>query len=288
MIFFFYPSRETLEVSLTNASCSLNCAHCNAQYLKRMKTKEEILEILNKFPGRFKSILVSGGSTPEGKVPILEHMDFIEKVHSMGLKINFHTGLLDENEIRAIKPYAERVSFDFVYDDRVIQEVYHLKEKTKEDFEKTYLLMRRIIGGRIENPMNIPQSRVVPHITLGLKCGEIDSGEEDTIDELAYIKPTLLVIDVFVPTKGTPFENCPLPPLEKVLQMIDKAYRRMSRTTTLFLGCMRPFGNYREILDVEAYKLGVKGFVLPSRALRELIKKENEEVLEINECCALI
>jgi len=288
MVYFFYPSRETLEVSLTGSACALNCAHCNAQYLLGMKTKEEILKIIENNPNRYKSILISGGSTKDGKVPILDHMDFIKKVYSMGLKINFHTGLLSKEEIESIKPYAERISFDFVYDDRVIKEVYHLEDKTKEDFEKTYLLMRRLIGGRIERPDNIPSSRVVPHITLGLKCGEIDDGEVETIDELAFIKPTLLVIDVFIPTKGTPYENCPKPDLNKVLQIIDKAYRRMSRTTTLFLGCMRPFGEYREILDVEAYKLGVKGFVLPSRSLKELVKKEGEEVLESNECCALI
>ena len=288
MVYFFYPSRETLEVSLTGTTCSLNCAHCNAQYLKGMRTKEDILNILEKNPGRFKSILISGGSTPEGKVPLIPHMDFIKKVHSMGLKLNFHTGLISEEEIRAIKPYVERISFDFVYDNRVIQDVYNLKDKTREDFEKTYLLMRRIIGGRIENDEGLPQSRVVPHITLGLKCGEIDSGEEDTIDELAYIKPTIIVIDVFIPTKGTPYENCPTPDLDKVLSMIDKAHRRTSRTTTLFLGCMRPFGEYRERLDIEAYKLGVKGFVLPSKALRDLVKENNEEVRVFNECCALI
>ena len=287
MVYFFYPAKGTLEVSLTGTTCSLNCAHCGAHYRGSMKTKEEILSILEKEPTKFNSILISGGSTPQGKVPILAHMEFIKKVHDMGLKLNVHAGLLDEAEIRAIKPYVERVSFDFVYDDRVIADVYHLEGKKKEDFEKTYLLMRRIIGGKIENPEGYPQSRVVPHITLGLKCGEIDEGEENTIDELAFIKPTLLVIDVFIPTKGTAYENCPTPPMDKVLKMIEKAQRRMSRTTTLFLGCMRPVGKYRDTLDVEAYKLGVKGFVLPSRALRAFVEGK-EEVKIINECCALI
>jgi len=134
MIYFFYPSKETLEVSLTGTTCALKCAHCNAQYLSGMKSKEAILKTIEANPGKFKSILVSGGSTVEGKVPILEHMDFIKKVYSMGFKLNFHTGLLTEEEIRTIKPYVERISFDFVYDDRVIQEVYHLKQKTKERF----------------------------------------------------------------------------------------------------------------------------------------------------------
>jgi len=62
--------------------------------------------------------------------------------------------------------------------------------------------MRRIIGGSIKNEYGHPSSRVVPHITLGVKCGVINSGEEDTVDALAFIKPTLIVIDVFIPTKA--------------------------------------------------------------------------------------
>ncbi len=287
MIFLFYPSKETLNLSLTGTSCTLMCDHCYATYLTRMYTKEKVLNILKNNPEKYQSILVSGGSNLEGKVPITEHIEFFEKVRKLGVKLNFHTGLISEEEIRIVKTYAERVSFDFVYDDNIIHNVYHLKEKTKEDFEKTYLLLRRIIGGKIENEEGYPSSRVVPHITLGLNCGNISEGDFKTIDELAYLKPTLLVIDVFIPTKGTPFENCPEPALDKVLEVIDKGVRRLTRTT-LFLGCMRPFGKYRDILDIKAYELGVKGFVLPSGNLINQVKNNNEEIKIFGKCCALI
>ncbi len=287
MIFFFYPSGRTIAMSLTGTHCELKCKHCNAQYLRGMMTKEQTLKALKDRPGYYESVLVSGGSTREGKVPVVQNLRFIKRLHKTGLKLNFHTGLLDRNEILKIKPYASRVSFDFIYDDEVIKNVYGLTDKTKEDYEKTYLLMRRLLGGRIENEEGYPSSKVVPHYTIGLNCGKITKGDFDTISELAYLKPTLLVIDVFIPTKGTPFENCPPPPLEGVREILDKARRRLTRTT-MFLGCMRPFGKYREELDLMAYELGVKGFVKPSKPLIEKVKNSGEKIVIKEECCALI
>ncbi len=287
MIFFFYPSGRTLVLSLTGTYCELNCKHCNAQYLRGMMTKEQVLKALKERPGYYKSVLVSGGSTKEGKVPVIPSLRFIKRLYKSGLKLNFHTELLDRNEILKIKPYVSHISFDFIYDDDVIKNVYGLTDKTKEDYEKTYLLMRRLIGGRIQNENGFPSSTVVPHFTIGLNCGKVTQGDFDTISELAYLKPTLLVIDVFIPTRNTPFENCSAPPLEDVRKVLDKARRRLTRTT-MFLGCMRPFGEYREKLDLMAYELGVKGFVKPSKPLIEKVKNSGEQIIVREECCALI
>ena len=287
MVYVFYPSRRTLTISLTGNTCSLMCDHCNAVYLKNMLTKEAALKIIKDNPGKYESALISGGSTVEGKVPVREHLQFIKTLYDMGIKLNIHTGLISEGDIRAIKPYAERVSFDFVYDDEVIRNVYHLTNKTREDYEKTYLLMRRIIGGKVENESGFPSTKVVPHLTIGLHCGKVTKGDFEAIEELALLKPTLLVLDVFIPTKGTPFENCPTPLIDDVKEVIKKAARRLTRTT-LFLGCMRPFGKYRENLDIIAYEEGVKGFVLPSKKLLDKIRENNEEVVKREECCAFI
>ena len=287
MVYVFYPSRQTLTISLTGGTCSLMCDHCNAVYLKSMLTKEEALKIIKDNPGQYVSALISGGSTIEGKVPVLEHLPFIKTLYDMGIKLNIHAGLISEREMKAIKPYTERISFDFVYDNEVIHNVYHLFNKTREDYEKTYLLMRRIIGGKVENENGFPSTRVVPHFTIGLNCGKITKGDFDAIEELAFLKPTLLVLDVFIPTKGTPFENCSLPQLDEVRKIINKADRRLTKTT-LFLGCMRPFGKYRETLDLIAYEEGVKGFVLPSKSLLEKINENKEKVVKREECCALI
>jgi uncharacterized radical SAM superfamily protein len=287
MVYTFYPSRRTLTISLTGAACSLMCDHCNAVYLKSMLTMDAALKIIKNNPGKYVSALISGGSTLEGKVPVAEHLPFIKTLYDMGIKLNLHTGLISEKEIKAIKPYAERVSFDFVYDNEVIHNVYHLVNKTREDYEKTYLLMRRIIGGKVENESGFPSTKVVPHFTIGLNCGKVTKGDFDTIEELAFLKPTLLVLDVFIPTKGTPFANCPTPSIDDVREVINKASRRLTHTT-LFLGCMRPFGEYREALDLAAYEEGVKGFVLPSKPLLRKVNENKEEVVKREECCALI
>ena len=123
MIYVFYPSRKTLIISLTGGTCSLMCDHCNAVYLKNMLTEVDALKIIKDNPGKYESALISGGLTVEGKVPVREHLQFIKTLYDMGIKLNIHTGLLSEGDIRAIKPYAERVSFDFVYDDEVIRNV---------------------------------------------------------------------------------------------------------------------------------------------------------------------
>lgn len=287
MIFFFYPSGRTIAMSLTGTHCELLCKHCNAQYLKGMLTKEQTLKALKEHPGYYTSVLVSGGSTKEGKVPVVENLSFIKKLYKMGLKLNFHTGLLSKREILKIKPFVNRISFDFIYDDEVIHDVYGLTDKTKEDYEKTYLMMRRFVGGRIENEEGFPSTTVVPHFTIGLNCGKVTQGDFDTISELAYLKPTLLVLDVFIPTKHTPFADCPAPDLEDVRKIINKAHRRLTRTT-LFLGCMRPFGKYREELDLMAYEEGVKGFVKPTKPLIEKVKASGEKIVVREECCALI
>ncbi len=287
MIFFFYPSGRTIAMSLTGTHCELHCDHCNAQYLKGMLTKEQTLDILKKRPDYYTSVLVSGGSTKDGKVPVTEHIDFIKKLYKMGLKLNFHTGLLSRKEILTIKPYVNRISFDFMYDDEVIHNVYHLTGRSKDDYEKTYLLMRRIVGGKIWNGNDYPSSRIVPHFTVGLNCGKIGEGDFKTIDELAYLKPTLLVINVFIPTPNTPFAGCPVPDLKDVQKIMEKAHKRLTHTV-LFLGCMRPFGEYRKELDLMAYKAGIKGFVKPTKPLMDFIKKSGKKIVDREECCALI
>jgi uncharacterized radical SAM superfamily protein len=287
MVYVFYPSKKTLTISLTGSRCSLLCDHCSAFYLKGMMTEDQALKIIEENPGKYSSALISGGSDIEGKVPILEHLPFIKRLYKMGIKLNIHTGLISEKEIFAIKPFFERISYDFVYDNNVIRDVYHLYGKSREDFEKTYLLMRRLIGGKIENEKKLPSTRIVPHFTIGLNCGKITDGDFETIEELAYIKPSLLVIDVFIPTRGTPFESCPLPHLEKLEELLTMASRRLTKTN-LFLGCMRPYGRYRENLDIIAYEKGFQGFVMPSKKLIDKIKENGEEILRFDECCALI
>jgi len=152
----FVKVGRTIPISLTGTHCGLMCSHCNAEYLKGMLTKEQALKLIKGKPHYYTSALISGGSTAEGKVPIMQHLRFIKKLKQMGLKLN----------------YVDRLSFDFIYDDDVIHNVYHLLSKSKEDYEKTYLLIRRVLGGKIHDvPYGSPSTKTVPHFTIGLNGG---------------------------------------------------------------------------------------------------------------------
>jgi uncharacterized radical SAM superfamily protein len=60
---------STVSISVTGTVCSLNCKHCGRHYLEDMLPLSES----EKIPSGTKSLLISGGSTLEGKVPILAH-----------------------------------------------------------------------------------------------------------------------------------------------------------------------------------------------------------------------
>jgi len=55
---------------------------------------------------------------PTGESAYILPYGFYKKFYAMGLKLNVYAGFLNEVKIRVIKPYVERVSFDFVYDNR--------------------------------------------------------------------------------------------------------------------------------------------------------------------------
>ncbi|HUS88772.1 MAG TPA: radical SAM protein, partial [Desulfosporosinus sp.] len=108
-IFFDFPTL-TESITLTGQSCALNCAHCGGHYLKGMRSVPEI-----KAQGSpnsnygFRSALISGGCTLEGKVPFTQQLDFLHKL-KQDVRLNFHVGLLDGDEILLLKDLANVVS----------------------------------------------------------------------------------------------------------------------------------------------------------------------------------
>ncbi|MDI6860953.1 MAG: radical SAM protein [Caldisericia bacterium] len=250
---FFYPIK-TLPVSLTGPFCSLNCAHCNAHYLKGMKTKEESLKYLDS--DEYTSFLISGGFDENGKLDIFSNIDYIKRVKESGKKIVLHPGFISKEEIDLLKGYVDVISFDFIYDDETIKEIYHLDFK-KEDFRNQYLLLRRNI-------------KTVPHIIVGLYKGKI-KGEYEAIDVLAELKPNLIIFLVLIPTKGTNFENISIPDVSEIKELFIRSKRKL-RLTKFYLGCMVPKGEIKDEIEIAAFESGFIGFVNPQDKLKNLIK----------------
>ena len=171
--------------------------------------------------------------------------------------------------MRAIAPYVNVVSFDVVGDVETIREVYGLPY-TPDDYMRVYAMLRRY-------------ARVVPHITIGLRCGQ-PGHERAAMDLLARAGMETLVFIVFIPTLGTRYAACPPPAVKEVALLLAEARVRFP-TLPIHLGCMRPRGEYRAHLDPLAVHAGVNVIVSPSRRARAAARAAGLEVVEMRECC---
>lgn len=262
-ITFDYPVR-TESISLTGTACALDCAHCGGHYLKGMKGVGELRT------GSASSFLISGGCTPDGRVPFLSQTKLLQEAKAKA-RLNFHVGLIGKEEIPALQELADVVSFDFVADAQTIEEVYHLK-KTPEDYKDAYRRLRQAV-------------KVMPHLTLGLKGGEWQ-GEEKALEALEELGLEGLAFLVFVPTPGTRYADRQPPAVEEVVAFLARARLRFPHVP-LSLGCMRPKGKYRQILDEAAVALGINRLVLPTPRARALATGRGLAVVKGEECCAL-
>jgi uncharacterized radical SAM superfamily protein len=248
-------------VSVTGRQCALNCLHCGGNYLEgRLSVGDDIPEA--------SSYLITGGCDADGRVPICEHLDDLRSLPEDSTKIA-HTGLVDENEAEELSNLIDVASFDFVGDDRTIRTVYGL-HKSVDDYADSY--------SSISN--HIP---TFPHLTIGLYKGEL-AGEFEVLNVLRDLGTEDIVLNVFMPTEGTPLGNLPPPALGDVGKVMREARESFKG---VFIGCMRPGGRYREELDLLAVEEGVDRIVNPSKPSRELAVAKGLEVEWREECCIL-
>ncbi len=93
-ICFSYPS-QTHSISVTGDKCQLNCAHCGGHYLHHMKALENEFNCKNSLA---RSLLISGGCTMDGKVPIRDHVERLTLL-KQGKRSNVHVGFVQEDGI---------------------------------------------------------------------------------------------------------------------------------------------------------------------------------------------
>ncbi len=268
-IVFNMPSK-TLAVSVTGLECALNCAHCGGVYLRAMMPLNKALNNSNLKDREATSFLISGGSDSRGRLPLIENLEKLGELAKQG-PLNMHTGLVTEDEARRLAGIASVVSFDLVGDNDTIAEVYGLSADVKDYFESYRALQK--------------YTRVIPHLCLGLNGGKI-KGEYEALHLLRKEKVEAISMIIFRPTAETVFSNCQPPPPGEVAYLMASA-RLMFPHTPLFLGCMRPGGHYREIIDVYAIKAGFNKIVLPSPAAKKEAALRGLSVNTSEECCSL-
>lgn len=267
-ISFSYPN-ETLAITTTGNECSLKCSHCNGHYLKNMTPIENFEEKVK--TRDITSLLLSGGCSFDGDVPINNHIDKIRELKSNGYKLNAHLGLMDEGHLMELSKYLDVVSFDLILDEETIKEVYKI-DKDRNDYIKAYETLKK-------------HTKVIPHICIGLKGGEI-KGEYEILEYLKKNKPEQLTFIVLIPTKNTEYELVEPPKLDKVIDLLCNA-RINFPDIPINLGCMRPRGNYRRELDELAIMCGINKIVLPSKNAVNKAVEMNMTIIDTKECCVL-
>ncbi len=263
IIGFDYPL-STLVISLTGDRCELDCAHCGGHYLEHM------VPIWDAHAQGVTSCLISGGCDKRGRVPVTEHLDAVQRLRP-GRVLNWHVGLIGRAEAEVIAPYVDIISFDFVGDQETIREVYGL-DVGVEEYVAAYELLRST-------------ATVVPHITVGLRGGRL-SGEYRALEILQELGADGLVFLVLIPTPGTRYAHQQPPAPEEVAELLAEARARFP-TAPIHLGCMRPRGGYRDLLDPLAVWAGVNVIVSPSSRAVSLAQDLGLSVDRREECCAV-
>ena len=212
-------------VSVTGNFCPMNCKHCRGIYLKHMVRVEEMESFARS--GR-KVFLISGGMLPNGEIPFKPHEEVLRDLKErFSLLYNFHIGF-PKKKPEVVERLADVVSADFYADSEVLKEVYGIRRDPDE----------------ILDVMLSFETPVVPHITIGALCGKL-THEYDALDVLSKHFRSV-VLNVFVPTPLTAYENCPPPSVDDVVELFMYARERFER---VILGCMQPRGSYRKRLQ---------------------------------------
>jgi len=267
----YKPIPRFVPISVTGQACSLNCAHCRRHYLRHMINPRPFggLEALVDYlveKQNIIGILVSGGMDRSLKVPI--DWNIIRKIKKKyDLKINVHVGFIEKDDIEKIAfSEVDVVSLDFVLSDEAIWKVYGI-HKTREDYLHIIDLLESY------------GIKYAPHITVGLNWGKI-GWEYDAIDALRNRSFEVLVINVLIPTRGTPMERVALD--INAVKSVFKYAREKISDKELSLGCMRP-----RILEYEkfAIDIGFERVVLPQKRSVDYIKSKGMKIIEKNTCC---
>ncbi|MHA1783887.1 MAG: radical SAM protein [Candidatus Helarchaeota archaeon] len=266
-------------ISTTGKECALKCEHCNTKLLETMhpaKTSQELLDLAKqqKMNG-CENLLISGGSTKEGLVPLWNHLDALKEI-SEKLKMNIflHTGLINEDMIESLSEIKiTSVMFDVIGDEETIKNVYHL-DKTPADFDRALQLLK---------DHRIP---FTPHIILGLNHGKI-KGEFEALKMIVNSNPSALVFIILKPLPGSSMEGVEPLSIEKVSRFFTIS-RFALPNKPITLGCARPIGDYRVESDFQAIDSGFNGVAFLSQDAADHAEEKGLKLNFFDTCCAEI
>ncbi len=270
--------RRFLPVSVTGSVCALSCDHCQAKVLDGMmsvRAGRDLFGLAERLCEEgSEGLLVSGGSTRAGGVPLLAHLRHIRRVREeLGMKVIVHSGLVSPEIAAGLAASGvDGVMLDVIGADETLRDVYHLDMTVADVDRSLQLLSERGL-------------RIIPHIVLGLHYGRF-LGEYRALDMVTRYPVSTLVLVVLVPLVGTPMAHVPPPPGDQVVEFFASA-RLAVPTTTINLGCARPLGALKRELDQAAIDLGLNGIAYPAEGAIEYARSRGLTPRLFEYCCSL-
>jgi len=267
-----------LPVSVTGDACALQCDHCQAKVLMGMasvKAGEDLFDVARQLRDQgSEGLLVSGGSTRTGGVPLMRHLQHVPRIREeLGMKVIVHSGVVSPALAAALAVSgADGVMLDIIGADETIRDVYHL-DLTVDHFERSLALLAD------------QGLRIIPHIVLGLHYGRF-LGEHRALEMIARYPVSTLILVVLLPLVGTPMAGLSPPPVDEVVDFFGVARGTMTQTK-VNLGCARPLGEMKEILDRAAIDHGLNGIAYPADGAIEYARSKGLEPRLYEYCCSL-
>ena len=266
-------------VSVTGAGCALNCKHCGKSILRFMAptpTPDALLAEARRATAKgAPGLLVSGGSLPDGSVPLEPFLPAIKTIREeLDLPVLVHTGLVHSSTAKGLAwAGVDCVLLDVIGHADTIREVCHLSA-TVGDYERSLSLIAD--AGLC----------VAPHVIMGLHFGRI-LGEVNALGIIARYPVSALVMVGFRPIPGTAMARVPPLAPESMGQLFREARLRFPSTPVL-LGCERPLGSHRERTDLIALDAGLDGIAFPSESAIQFCRKQNRPTRASRTCCSMI
>lgn len=270
--------RRFLPVSVTGSACALQCDHCQAKVLDGMisvRAEKDLYQLAARLQrGGTDGILVSGGSTRSGEVPLRRHFEAMRRVREeLGMKVVVHTGVVSPATARGLADVGvDGVMLDVIGADETIRDVYHL-DLTVDDFDRSLALL------------SDQGLAIIPHIVLGMHYGGF-LGEHRALEMIAKYPVSTLIIVILVPLVGTPMEHIPPPPFEECVEFFAEARFAMP-DTRINLGCGRPMGDLKVSLDHAAIDQGLNGIAFPAEGAIAYAEGRGLEPELYEYCCSM-
>ncbi|RKZ26764.1 hypothetical protein DRQ29_04425 [bacterium] len=275
-MFILYGKRGKYPaVSVTGAECELQCKHCKGRLLKPMppaRNSEELLALARKWKNDgIEGILLSGGSTKDGYVPLYPILPAVPKLKEMGFYISAHTGYATQELAKAVaKAGVDQVLIDVVGDDETMRNILNL--------DGGVALVERSLDALFDEGLY-----VAPHIIIGLD-GKI-KGEYNALEILKKYPINILEYVVLMPAVAMKNDISPIP-ISDVLNILIEG-RLMYPDIEQSLGCARPRGDYRYILEVWALRAGINRMALWSDIAVEEAEKLGLDISYRYTCCSV-